>query len=377
MSQALTLVLYVAVILFVILVHEAGHYFTAKAFKIRVEEFFLGFGPRLWSFRRGGTEYGVKGIPLGGYVRIAGMNPLQEVPPEDYAGTFGSKPIWQRAIVIATGPVSHFALAILALAIYLAAIGLPRFAPVVNEVQATLGGRESPASQAGLRAGDRIVEVGGRPVSSQEDFVAFIRSHVGEPVSITILRDGRRMTVSTTPVLSSVEGRRIGRLGVVLGGGVMLGRDRASPVQAAGRAVAQTWSMAKAVVLRLGDVFGPSGLRRIGQLVAGSERRRVDDPASLVGAGRLAAQAAQAGVYDVLLGLFVSFNVFVGIMNLLPLPPLDGGHLAVLAVEGVTRRRVDVRRLIPVTALVTGFLIIFMFSLVYLDIVSPLPDPFR
>src|SRR2546426_9742867 len=118
-------VLFFIAILVVVLVHESGHFAFAKAFGIKVEEFFLGFGRRIWSFRRGETEYGLKAIPAGGYVRIAGMNPFQEPTPEEFPRTFGAKPVWQRAIVIGAGPATHFVMAILFLTFFFIAIGLP------------------------------------------------------------------------------------------------------------------------------------------------------------------------------------------------------------------------------------------------------------
>src|SRR5438128_6268421 len=108
MSSSVGVVLFVVAILVTILIHEAAHFTFAKVFKIKVEEFFVGFGPRVWSFRRGETEYGLKALPLGGYVRIAGMNPFQETPEEELPRTFGAKPAWQRATVIGAGPVTHF-----------------------------------------------------------------------------------------------------------------------------------------------------------------------------------------------------------------------------------------------------------------------------
>src|SRR5438034_1227102 len=125
MSEWVGVVLFIIAILLVVLVHESGHFFTAKAFKIKVEEFFVGFGPRIWATRRGETEYGVKALPFGGYVRIAGMNPFEESEPEDFPRTFGAKPVWQRATVIAAGPVTHFVMAFLILTIYLATVGAP------------------------------------------------------------------------------------------------------------------------------------------------------------------------------------------------------------------------------------------------------------
>src|ERR671935_3284041 len=130
MSAPVAVTLFVIAILVVILIHEGAHFGMAKLFRIKVEEFFLGFGPRLWSVRRGETEYGLKALPLGGYVRIAGMNPFQEPTPEDLPRTFGAKPIWQRAAVIAAGPATHFVMAFLFLFVYLAALGVPsKFEP--------------------------------------------------------------------------------------------------------------------------------------------------------------------------------------------------------------------------------------------------------
>src|SRR5436853_2149637 len=119
MSETVGVFLFILLILVVIVIHEAGHFTLAKLFGIKVEEFFVGFGPRLWSFRRGDTEYGVKALPLGGYVRIAGMNPYEEIAPEAYPRTFGAKPPWQRAIVIAAGPATHFVIAFFFFALWL------------------------------------------------------------------------------------------------------------------------------------------------------------------------------------------------------------------------------------------------------------------
>ena len=371
------ILLFVVALLFVVMVHEAGHFLMAKAFRIKVEQFFVGFGPRIWSTRRGETEYGVKALPLGGYVRIAGMNPFEEVPPEDTPRTYGAKPPWQRALVILAGPVTHFLLAIVCLTIFFVAVGTPsRFHPVIGQVEPTLNGEPSPAARAGLRAGDEIVALDGRELTSTDEFIAYTRSHVGQEIEIRVLREGRGMTFRAAPVLAEVEGRRYGRLGVILGPDRIVARDRVDPCDGVGRAVVTTGAVTKALVLRLGDVFGPSGVRRIGELLLG-EDRRTDDVTSVVGTARVAGQAADAGAYDVLFELFAVVNIFVGILNLLPLPPLDGGHLAVVLIEKISRRKIDPRRLIPVTAVVAGYLILFMISLVYLDIVKPLPNPFE
>ena len=374
MGEWLGVLVFVVAILVAVLIHESGHFLSAKAFGIKVEEFFVGFGPRLWSFRRGETEYGVKALPLGGYVRIAGMNPFQETPEKDRPRAFTAKPIWQRAIVIAAGPVTHFVMAVVFLAIFFVAIGLPsERRPLVDAVDPRLDGRQSPAAVAGLRPGDEIVAVDGAPVGSRERLIAYTRQHVGRPISLTVVRDGRRMTVELTPVLAQVGTQRVGRMGVILGGV----RERENPVAAIGKAGTQVGVLTKAIVVRLDDVFGLSGLKKIGQLLIGSRERTVEDPSSIVGGARLAGEAARAGAWDYLFDLLVVFNVFVGIINLVPLPPLDGGHLAVLVYEKVRRRRPDLRKLIPVTAVVTAFMILLVVSLTYIDIVQPAPNPFR
>jgi len=131
------------------------------------------------------------------------------------------------------------------------------------------------------------------------------------------------------------------------------------------------------VVQQLGKVFGPSGLKRIWGLLTGTRQRTASDATSIVGATRLAGQAAQSGAWDYLFGIIVVFNVFVGILNLVPLPPLDGGHLAVIAYEKIRRRKPDVRKLVPLTAVVAGFFILLAVSLAYIDITNPLPNPFH
>lgn len=377
MSEALGILLFAAVLITVVLIHEAGHFFTAKAFGIKVEEFFVGFGPRLWSTRRGETEYGVKLIPAGGYVRIAGMNPFEELPPEQLPRTFGAKPAWQRAVVIATGPLTHFVVALLALFVFFVAVGATvETSPVVASVQPRLSGHASPAASVGLRRGDRIVALDGRLVTSTQQLLGFTRSHIGEEVSVTVVRGGRRLTVRAVPERSVVGGRVIGRLGITV---ASLGQrhERLGPIRAGQQAFVQTGSTIKGVLLSLGRVFGASGFARIGQLLMGNAQRTANDATSIVGASRLAGEAAQAGAWEFVFWIVVLFNVFVGILNLVPLPPLDGGHLAVIAYEKLRRRRPDVRKLVPVTALVTGLIVLLAISLAYIDITNPLPNPFR
>jgi membrane-associated protease RseP (regulator of RpoE activity) len=369
------ILLFVLGVLIMILAHEAGHFVTAKWFGIKVEEFFVGFGPRLWSFRRGETEYGIKAIPAGGYVRIAGMNPFQEPAPEDRDRIFTAKPAWQRAIVLVTGSLTHFVLAFLTLVVIFGVLGqATRFRPQVVTVERRLDGAPSPAFEAGLRPGDQVVAVAGAPVD-YETFSTSVTEHVGRETALLVRRDGREVRLRVEPVLSEVEGRRVGRIGVEVTPGEVLARERTGPVETIERSADLTGRMVVGSFQAIGRVFGPEGLGRLGELLAG-EQRRVDDPVGIVGAARLSGQAVQAGQIESFLLLFAFFNVFVGIVNLLPLPPLDGGHLAVLGWESLTGRRVDPRKLIPITAVVAGFLILFTISMLYLDVVRPLPNPF-
>jgi membrane-associated protease RseP (regulator of RpoE activity) len=381
----LQIVAYVLAILTIVLVHESGHFFTAKAFGIKVSEFFVGFGPRLWSMRRGETEYGVKAFPFGGYVRIAGMNPFEEVPPEELPRTFQAKPIWQRAIVIATGPVTHFVIAVVLFAIFYVAIGTPtRFRPEIDSVSEKLNGAPSPALRAGLKPGDRVLAVDSLTFPPTEDanreinaLTGYTRSHPGKIMKLVIDRGGKTLALHVTPVVATFGGKRGAYIGVGVDAAV-LERDRVDPFTAIGRGVTDTGTTIWLVVQRLGDVFGPSGLKRIAQQLVGSTQRGAGDVQSVVGAGRTLVQAASAfGFWTAFLQLLVSFNVFIGILNLVPLPPLDGGHLAVLVYEKIRRRRPDARKLIPLTAVVAAFMILFAISITYLDIVSPLPNQFR
>jgi membrane-associated protease RseP (regulator of RpoE activity) len=363
------IVLFVAGVFLMIMAHELGHFIAARRFGIKVEEFFVGFGPRLWSFRRGQTEYGLKTVPLGGYVRIAGMNPFQEPPPEDRDRVFTAKPKWQRAVVLVAGSFTHFVLAFLLLASLFALIGIPRAR--IAEVEPTLDGSQSPAAAAGLRPGDEVLAVDGDDVNYDE----FLdRIDAGGRMEILVARGGRELTVTATPVPSEIDGQREPRIGVLIASG---GRLHEGPIEATGKGIQAMGDMVVGSFRAMGQIFGPDGLRRIGQLLLGEGERSPNDPVGVVGAARVSGQAVEAGQLDVFFYLFAFFNVFVGILNLLPLPPLDGGHLAVLGIEGISGRRIDPRKLVPITAVVAGFLILFTVSLLYLDVVSPIPNPFQ
>lgn len=363
---------FVALIL-VIVIHEAAHFGVARAFGIKVTEFFVGFGPRIWSTRRGATELGFKWIPAGGYVKIAGMNPFEEVPPEDLPMTYGAKPKWQRALVIVAGPATHFVLAFLCFAIWLGFVGQAiEYNPRLTAIEAQLEGEASPAAAAGLLEGDRVIAVDGIEDPTTERLVAYTQAHPGEPIELTVERDGRTLVVDVVPVMSVVEGRPAARIGVSLGDGVVT-RDTEGIIGSVAGGADMVADNLVSTVQSIGRVFGPEGIGRVFQLLFTEEPRTIEDPVSIVGITRVAGNIGSGNTgsfWDILL-LFGIVNVFVGLLNLLPLPPFDGGHLAVLAIEKVRGRAIDMRRVIPVSAVVAAFFIVFTVAVVYVDLVKP------
>jgi membrane-associated protease RseP (regulator of RpoE activity) len=376
MNLALGLLLFLPFITIVISLHELGHFLVARHYGMKVTEYFIGFGPRLLSRRRGELEYGVKALPLGGYVKIAGMNPYEPVEPVDLPRTYGAKPIWQRALTIFAGPGSHFVIAAIMFAVVVFFYGNPRSTvPVVGSVDASVNGAASPASIAGLRPGDTIVRVGGVANPTQAELRSLTtraaRNDPGAPLAFTIERDGRDFTVHLVPQLATVPGtpEKIGRIGIVLG------YQRVGPLTAAVDGVKLVgWSVAESF-REIGHVFGPQGVGRLFRLLFTSAKRNTGDATSVIGIGEQIGATSSSGDWGgVLLG-FAFITVFIGLINLVPLPPFDGGHLFVLLVEKIRGKAIDVRKLIPVSAVVMGFFIVFVAATMFLDFAKPIPAP--
>ncbi|HLG01646.1 MAG TPA: M50 family metallopeptidase [Acidimicrobiia bacterium] len=359
-------------IILMIMLHEAGHYLTAKWSDMKVTEFFLGFGPRLLSVRKGETEYGVKAIPAGGYVRIIGMNNLEEVDPADEPRTFRSKPYRNRLMVAVAGSFTHFVMAILLLWLIFAALGVPnpdRPLPVVRALV-----KEEPAKLAGIEKNDRITAIDGHRVDAWDDVPALVEPHANDEILITVERDGRLHDIAVTPRARELkDGGAVGFLGIQPDVVV----EKTPMRTALSDAVTDTFGIAKESIKAVGSFFAPSNLSDYGKALTGQKKAEDENRfLSPVGATQVASQAVEEGLREVLTFLAL-INIFVGTLNMFPLPPLDGGHVAVATYEKVAsmiKRRpvqVDMAKVMPVAAVVVMILLFIGLSALYLDIFQP------
>jgi len=314
---ALLAVLAVLAISLLIVLHEAGHMWAARAAGMRVERFSVGFGPVIFSTRRGETEYAISALPLGGYVRIAGMSAEDGTAAGDPAA-FTAKPLWRRALVLFAGPGANYLSAILLAVLLLATVGLPTPDPSARVGDLAPG---RPAEQAGLRPGDRVLEVGGTPVESWTDLVGAVQRHPGQAVELLVARggDGARERLTLTP--DDVGG--VGKVGV---------HQYAPRVRRPlGRALSDGLSVTNA------QFVGTAAF--LWRMVTGQQK---GDVAGVVGITQELVQSARLGL-DRFLTMLWNLSVALALFNLLPVPALDGGRLVFLGIEAVTRRPVNAR----------------------------------
>ncbi len=355
-----------------IMVHEGGHFLAAKAVDMKVTEFFFGFGPKLWSTTRGETEYGIKAFPVGGYVRIVGMNPYEEVAPDDMGRTYREKPFWAKSIVVLAGVVSHIVVAFLLYFVLFTVLGVDtgEATTEVAAVSAVLdegSTTPSPAASAGIHAGDVILSLDGVSTPAWEGLVEEIAARPGESVTIVVERDGERLELPVTLAMrEDGEGGMRGWLGVSPAGVV----ERVGPIEGIADAS-----------LAIGDAVDQSArgmwhlFSNLGTLVTATiqgDQETIDNnrPLSVVGLGRLGAEAERYGI-GFTLELLALINIFVALFNVLPIYPLDGGHFAVALYEKVRGKEPDVGKLAPLAAAVVVFMILLGVFAIYLDIARP------
>ncbi len=376
---SLPALIFVLALIFVVFLHELGHFATARWTGMKATEFFLGFGPRIWSFRRGETEFGVKAIWAGAYVKIIGMNNLEEVDPEDEHRTYRSKNTRSQVLVASAGSFMHFVVAFLLLATMFLAYGRP----TVDEDRWSFGSvlAGSAADEAGIEPGDRPVEIAGQPIVEWEDLQEVVSARPDETVDVFVLRDGEQ--ISTVATLGSVtldDGTVEGRLGVTFTDVVV---DDVSVAEVVPTAATEFVDLGVQSVSGVVQFFTPSNLADFAGRVFSAPGD--DDPAanpesrpvSVVGVVDIGADVASDNVWNAIY-LFALFNIFIGIFNLAPLPPLDGGHIAVALYErvrtrkGEPRHRIDYERLLPVAYGVFMVLVFFGLGALWLDLANPL-----
>lgn len=418
-----------------IALHEVGHLAPAKLFKVRVTKYMIGFGPTLWSKRRGETEYGVKAIPLGGYVSMIGMYPPnkedgtvrpsstgmfqtlatearslahEEVGPDDADRVFYRLPVWKKVIVMLGGPAMNLLIGVALTAVLLMGFGIATPTTTIADVsKCQVAAGESvdpdsadceltPAAAAGLLPNDVVTSYDGKAVTSWDQLTDWIRTSAGREVSITVERDGGPVTTAVTPVLSArpvvgVDGRQakddagnllyqdVGFLGI--GSRTELVPQPASSVlPMAGENIRQV----AGVVLNL-----PARVAGVAQAAFSEEPRDPNGPISVVGVGRVAGEISAMEEIPLqsrlgaLVGLLAGLNFALAVFNLVPLLPLDGGHIAGALYEGARRRvaklfgkpdpgAFDIARLLPATYVVAALLMGMSALLIYADIVKPI-----
>jgi membrane-associated protease RseP (regulator of RpoE activity) len=357
-------------ILVMVMVHEGGHFVAAKAVGMKATEFFFGFGPKLWSFRRGETEYGVKAIPLGGYVRIVGMNPYEEVPPEDHGRTYREKPFWQKSVVVLAGVVSHFVVAFLIFLLVASVIGTTEPTTTVLTVRQTLDdGIVTPAAAVGMRSGDRIVSIDGMVIDNWAGLVDALEARPGMTVDLIVERPEGCCPVLLMPTLAALpdgDGGTVGFLGVEPTSRTVR-VDPVTGIARSGGAIGEATVASAQGLWRL--VSGFSDLF-VATVLGDTESINKTRPASPIGLIRIGAETQQLGIAFTL-ELVALINVFVGLFNVIPVYPLDGGHFSVAVYEKIRGRPADVRKLIPVAAAVVLFMVLLSVLAIYLDITNP------
>ena len=377
--QLLGILAFIFALLFSVMVHEFGHYLTARRFGMRVSEFFLGFGKRIWSYQRGETEFGIKAIPAGGYCRIEGMTPDDDMPDGESHRAFYLASSAKKLIVLGAGSFLHFILGYLLLLLLLAGVGVNQVLPVIDTVSAN-----SAAAAAGFQKGDEIIAIDGDRSTDWQDQLDKIRNSKGRDLTFTIKRDGIEQQITAAPRMTDIDD---GTSRYVLGIINQFGTKRLDPATSVTSAAKLTWSFTTASAKALIQL--PTKIPALWGQTFGGEKRDENGLVGIVGVARVSGQAAASGELTTSerIGTFIlivaSLNIFVGLFNLLPILPLDGGHMAVAIADEIRafiarlrgRARpagIDVKVLTPVTSVVFVILALLTVLLLIADIFNPI-----
>jgi regulator of sigma E protease len=316
-----TILAFVVVLGVLVFIHELGHYLAARWRGVHVERFAVGFGRPLASWEdKVGTQWRIGWIPLGGYVKLHGQETPADAPPEVQAAwrrgeTFHDKPVRDRAIVVAAGPIANFVLAAVLFAGLFATVGQPSTTTAVGAVM-----ENSAAERAGLLPGDRIIALDGEPIARFDQVQRHIQPRAGQPVDVTVVREGAERSFRVVPEARENGGRSVGVLGVAAGAAEF---ERLDPFSALWAGTVQTWEVSR---LTLGAVW---------QMITGD--RGTDDLGGPLGIGKIAGDAAALGLAS-LISFMAVLSVNLALINLFPIPILDGGHLVFYAAEAIRGR---------------------------------------
>jgi len=384
---ALPLVIFA--IIFIVMAHEFGHFITAKRAGMKVTDFFVGFGPVLWSTTIGETRYGVRAILAGGYVKVPGMTWTETIPEAEESRTYRSASYPRKVLFASAGSLMHVVMALLLAWAALTFVGLPSASHVgVYGFTKWQGHTENAAQRAGLKVGDQIVAINGVAISSDSQLQSIVGDDSGKNLTILVQRAGRDLTLHATPVYGPtliVSGKSLaarGYLGVSLES--LAVRD--SWFASIPGSFTEVGSLLATAVHAIVHVFSPGEFSSLFHQVASpaaatNRKNQLTRPESIVGVVRIAVQSTQTGPGDLLL-ILMAVNIFVGVLNMLPMLPLDGGYVAIATYERLRSRRgiryhADVNKMAPIIYAFMGVLLILFATTLFLDIAHPIANPFH
>jgi membrane-associated protease RseP (regulator of RpoE activity) len=383
----------VGAVVVMVMGHEFGHFITAKRAGMQVTDFFVGFGPVVWSTTRGETRYGVRALLLGGYVKVPGMTWADQIDPALESRTYRASSYPRKVLFASAGSLMHVVMALGLAWVSLTFLGVPTASHVgVSDFTRWDGHARNAAQLAGMRVGDRIVSVDGHTVSSPTALADLVHPHSGQRITIVVERHGRDLTLHATPV----DGRtiKVGGQPLVtgkvpeayLGIGLVEQSVRTPWYAAVPSSFTQVTSMLGTAAHAIVHVFSPGQFSSLFHQIAtpaaaNNPTNQLNRPESIVGVVRLAVQSSQSGA-GILLEILMALNIFVGVLNILPMLPLDGGYVAVATYERLRSRRgvayrADMNKLLPLVYAFVSVLLVLFATTLYLDIAHPIANPFH